>query len=92
MPTDDGPDDDGPYLDLGAPRRLATQRYADLRVSSGAGPLVVIVLGGHNPGVESDKGVEYVGRYLPSQVPPPVDRHGGAQGSRVPVRGGGSSS
>ena len=67
MPTDDGPDDDGPNLDLDVPRRLATNREADLRVSSGAGPLVVIALGGHNPGVESDEGLEYLGRHLPSQ-------------------------
>jgi hypothetical protein len=69
MPTDDGPDHDGPNLDLDVPRRLATHRDAALRVSSGAGPLVVIVLGAHNPGVESDKGLEYLGRHLPSQGP-----------------------
>jgi hypothetical protein len=85
MPTDDGPDDDGPNLDLDVPRRRATNRDADLWVSSGAGPLVVIVLGGSNRGVESDKGLEDVGGTSPRRASPPVDRHGGPQGSRVPV-------
>jgi hypothetical protein len=92
MPTDDGPDHDGPNLGLDVPRRLATHRDAALRVSSGAGPLVVIVLGADSPGVESDKGLEYLGRHLPSHGP--TARRSTRKSARVPrarLRRGSSS-